>query len=183
MQEESGSVQTDESAFEAEREAFISGQPKDTCTMSTAVDAMQKAVEAMEKAKEATEVDTPTDAEGSEGESVSEGENTTQTLKDDETDQNQEDDNANQNQTEENADQNQTEGNAENQATDAESQKKIDDLKAAVDAAQKKVDIPDEDVPLSENPETGDAMTATWLGTAAASVAGLFGASRKKRKG
>ncbi|MGN0337513.1 MAG: hypothetical protein ACI4EE_08500 [Lachnospiraceae bacterium] len=45
------------------------------------------------------------------------------------------------------------------------------------------VDIPDEDVPLSENPETGDAMTATWLGTAAASVAGLFGASRKKRKG
>lgn len=68
-----GFVQTDESAFEAEREAFIAGQPKDTCTMSTAADAMQKAVEAMEKAKEATEVDTPTDAEGSEGESVSGG--------------------------------------------------------------------------------------------------------------
>lgn len=113
-----GFVQTDESAFEAEREAFIAGQPKDTCTMSTAADAMQKSVEAMEKAKEATEVDTPTDAEGSEGESVSGGENTTQTLKDDQ-------------------------------------------------------DVDDQD----------EDLTATWLGTAAASVAGLFGASRKKRKG
>ena len=130
--DQSDSGETEESAFKAEREAFIAGQPEDTCTMSTAAGAMKNAAEAIEKAaQETAQEDTPTDEEGSEGESVSEGENTTQTLKDDDTDQNQ---------TEDNVDQNQTEGNAENQATDAESQKKIEELKAAVDAAQKKVD-------------------------------------------
>lgn len=58
-----------------------------------------------------------------------------------------------------------------------------EDVPLAVLDLDEPVDIPDADVPLSDNPETGDALTATWLGTAAASVAGLFGASRKKRKG
>lgn len=43
-------------------------------------------------------------------------------------------------------------------------------------------ELPDADVPLSDNPETGDGLTAAWVGAAAASVAGLFGASRKKDK-
>ena len=43
-------------------------------------------------------------------------------------------------------------------------------------------DIADEDVPLSDNPETGDAMTLTWMGTAAAAAAGLFGAGKGKKK-
>lgn len=58
-----------------------------------------------------------------------------------------------------------------------------EDVPLAVLDLDEPVDIPDADVPLSDNPETGDALTATWIGTAAASVAGLFGASRKKRKG
>lgn len=64
-------------------------------------------------------------------------------------------------------------------ATDLEDE----DVPLAVLDLDEPVDIPDADVPLSDNPETGDALTATWIGTAAASVAGLFGASRKKRKG
>lgn len=127
--EDSGSAQTAESEFEAEREAYIANQPDDTCTMSTAADAMKKAAE---EANKSNEEDAPANEEGSEGGSVSEGEDTTQTLEDDDTDQRQEEDNA---------DQNRTEDNAENQATDAESrEQKLAELKKAVDDAQAKVD-------------------------------------------
>ena len=56
-----------------------------------------------------------------------------------------------------------------------------EDVPLAVINEDDLTELPDEDIPLSDNPETGDAMTVTWLGTAAAAVAGLFGA-RKGRK-
>lgn len=42
--------------------------------------------------------------------------------------------------------------------------------------------IPDEDVPLSDNPQTGDAPTLTWFGAATGAVAGLFGIGKGKSK-
>ena len=57
-----------------------------------------------------------------------------------------------------------------------------EDVPLAVVDEDELADIADEDVPLSDNPKTGDAMTATWIGTAATAVAGLFGAGRSKKK-
>ena len=57
-----------------------------------------------------------------------------------------------------------------------------EDVPLAVINEDDLTELPDEDIPLSDNPETGDAMTVTWLGTAAAAVAGLFGAGRGKKK-
>ena len=45
------------------------------------------------------------------------------------------------------------------------------------------VELPDDPVPLVDsNPETGDTMTLTWFGTAVASLTGLFGAGKHKKK-
>ena len=45
------------------------------------------------------------------------------------------------------------------------------------------VELPDDPVPLVDsNPETGDTMTLTWMGTAVTSLAGLFGAGKHKKK-
>ena len=45
------------------------------------------------------------------------------------------------------------------------------------------VELPDDPVPLVDsNPETGDTMTLTWMGTAVASLTGLFGAGKHKKK-
>ena len=41
-------------------------------------------------------------------------------------------------------------------------------------------EIEDEDTPLSDNPETGDVLPVSWLGTAATALAGLVGAKKKK---
>lgn len=57
-----------------------------------------------------------------------------------------------------------------------------EDVPLAVIDLDESTELLDEDVPLSDNPETGDAMTMTWLGTAAAAVTGLFGASKGKKK-
>lgn len=57
-----------------------------------------------------------------------------------------------------------------------------EDVPLAVIDMNESTELLDEDVPLSDNPETGDAMTMTWLGTAAAAVTGLFGASKGKKK-